>query len=83
LRTAQQPKPVAEFVPAGQYSLEQAVLDYEKKMILDALKRTGFIQTHAAALLGISRRMLKYRMDMLGITRPGAVVESEEPDPVP
>ncbi|MGH8759697.1 MAG: sigma-54-dependent transcriptional regulator, partial [Burkholderiales bacterium] len=83
LRTAQQPKPIAESVPAGQYSLEQAVLDYEKKMILDALKRTGFIQTHAAALLGISRRMLKYRMDMLGITRPGAVVESEEPDPVP
>jgi DNA-binding NtrC family response regulator len=82
LRTAQ-PKPVVEAAPGGQFSLEKAVLEFEKKMILDALKRTDFVQTHAAALLGISRRMLKYRMDMLGITRPGLVVESEEPDPVP
>ena len=82
LRTSQ-PKPVVEAAPGGQFSLEKAVLEFEKKMILDALKRTDFVQTHAAALLGISRRMLKYRMDMLGIARPGPVVESEEPDPVP
>jgi DNA-binding NtrC family response regulator len=82
LRTSP-PKPVAEAAPSGPFSLEKAVLEFEKKMILDALKRTDFVQTHAAALLGISRRMLKYRMDMLGITRPGLVVESEEPDPVP
>jgi hypothetical protein len=25
------------------------------------------VQTHAAAMLGITRRMLKYRMDALGI----------------
>ena len=41
-------------------------------MILDALTRTGHVQTHAAALLGITRRMLKYRMDMLGIKSPDA-----------
>jgi DNA-binding NtrC family response regulator len=79
---ASQPKPAADTAPAGPFSLEKAVLEFEKKMILDALKRTDFVQTHAAALLGISRRMLKYRMDMLGITRPGLAVESEEPDPV-
>ncbi|MGH8245268.1 MAG: sigma 54-interacting transcriptional regulator, partial [Gammaproteobacteria bacterium] len=83
LRMAPQPIPITEAVLGEQFSLEKAVLGFEKKMILDALKRTDFVQTHAAALLGISRRMLKYRMDMLGITRPGAMVESGEPDPVP
>ncbi|MGH8759962.1 MAG: sigma-54-dependent transcriptional regulator [Burkholderiales bacterium] len=78
LKAAHQPEPVTEAVPGGQYSLEQAVLGFEKKMILDALKRTDFVQTHAAALLGISRRMLKYRMDMLGITRSMTVPGSEQ-----
>ena len=55
---------------AGTLSLEKAVLEFEKKIILDALKRTDYVQTHAASLLGISRRMLKYRMDALGISRP-------------
>ena len=37
-------------------------------MIIKALKRTNFVQTRAAELLGISRRILKYKMDKLGIT---------------
>ncbi len=78
LKAAQQPVTVTEALPSGQFSLEQAVLGYEKKMILDALKRTDFVQTHAAALLGISRRMLKYRMDMLGITRSMTIPSSEQ-----
>jgi DNA-binding NtrC family response regulator len=55
---------------SGRISLENAVLEFEKEIILDALRRTDYVQTHASALLGISRRMLKYRMDMLGICRP-------------
>jgi DNA-binding NtrC family response regulator len=57
---------------AGRLSLEKAVMEFEREIILDALKRTNYVQTHAANLLGISRRMLKYRMDTLGITRPDA-----------
>lgn len=66
---------------AGRMSLEKAVMEFEREIILDALKRTNYVQTHAANLLGISRRMLKYRMDTLGIGRPdnGA---SQEPEPV-
>ena len=52
----------------GRCSLEKAVKEFEKEIILDALRRTSYVQTRAAALLGITRRMLKYRMDMLGIT---------------
>lgn len=57
---------------AGRLSLEKAVMEFEKEIILDALKGTNYVQTHAANLLGISRRMLKYRMDSLGINRPDA-----------
>ncbi|HEX9743178.1 MAG TPA: sigma-54 dependent transcriptional regulator [Nitrospiraceae bacterium] len=66
---------------SGQVSLEKSVLEFERKMILDALQRTGYVQTHAAALLGISRRMLKYRMDMLGISRPATEAGPETPQP--
>ncbi|MHC9062823.1 sigma-54-dependent transcriptional regulator [Nitrospira sp. CMX1] len=55
---------------AGRMSLEKAVMEFEREIILDALQRTNYVQTHAAHLLGISRRMLKYRMDTLGIGRP-------------
>jgi two-component system response regulator AtoC len=55
---------------AGNVSLEKAVQEFERELILDALTRTGHVQTHAASLLGITRRMLKYRMDMLGIKSP-------------
>jgi DNA-binding NtrC family response regulator len=64
---------------AGRLSLEKAVMEFEREIILDALKRTNYIQTHAANLLGISRRMLKYRMDALGIGRPDQEVSVEAP----
>jgi transcriptional regulator with PAS, ATPase and Fis domain len=64
---------------AGRLSLEKAVMEFEREIILDALKRTSYIQTHAANLLGISRRMLKYRMDTLGIGRPDQEVSTEPP----
>jgi DNA-binding NtrC family response regulator len=66
---------------AGRLSLEKAVMEFEREIILDALKRTNYVQTHAANLLGISRRMLKYRMDTLGIGRPDNEVGSE-PQPL-
>ena len=69
LRTETSSDSLRDDTLSGRMSLEKAVLEFEKEIILDALKRTDYIQTHAAALLGISRRMLKYRMDMLGITR--------------
>jgi DNA-binding NtrC family response regulator len=62
-------------------SLEKAVMEFEREIILDALKRTSYVQTHAANLLGISRRMLKYRMDTLGIGRPDNN-SNPEPEPV-
>jgi predicted XRE-type DNA-binding protein len=46
---------------------------FETDMIMKALKRANFVQTRAAELLGISRRILKYKMDKLGINERGEV----------
>ena len=42
----------------------------ERARILDALARTGGNQTEAAKLLGMTRRMLMYRLDQLSLPRP-------------
>ena len=68
---------------AGRMSLEKAVMEFERDIILDALKRTNYVQTHAANLLGISRRMLKYRMDMLGIGRGDTAGDGETDSSAP
>ncbi|HMS85414.1 MAG TPA: sigma-54 dependent transcriptional regulator [Nitrospira sp.] len=67
---------------AGRISLEKAVMEFEREIILDALKRTNYVQTHAANLLGISRRMLKYRMDTLGIGRPDTSIAQDSEPPM-
>ncbi len=70
LRSDSRSSSLREDTLAGRLSLEKAVMEFEREIIVDALKRTNYVQTHAANLLGISRRMLKYRMDTLGISRP-------------
>jgi DNA-binding NtrC family response regulator len=59
--------------------------EVERELVLEALRRTGYVQKHAADLLGVSRRKLNYMIQRMGIThtawrrnrRPGA----EEPPP--
>jgi DNA-binding NtrC family response regulator len=58
-----------ESVFEGKLSFLQAEEEFEKEVILDALKRTNYIQSHAAEILGVSRRILKYKMDKLGINQ--------------
>ena len=69
LRAGTQSDSLREETLSGRLPFEKAVQEFEKEIILDALKRTEYVQTRAADLLGISRRMLKYRMDSLGISR--------------
>ena len=58
-----------ESVLSGQIPFSKAEEEFEKEIILDALRRTKFVQSHAAEVLGISRRILKYKMDKLGINQ--------------
>jgi DNA-binding NtrC family response regulator len=70
LRSGTKGSQMKDEVTAGQRNFEYAVMEFERELIVDALKRANFVQTHAAQLLGISRRILKYKMDSLGITGP-------------
>jgi transcriptional regulator with GAF, ATPase, and Fis domain len=58
-----------ESVLDGKVSFLQAEEEFEREVILDALKKTNYIQSHAAEILGVSRRILKYKMDKLGINQ--------------
>ncbi len=50
--------------------LEKTVTDFERQLIIQALEKCGGIQTRAAEWLGTTRRILRYRMDKLGLAPP-------------
>lgn len=49
-------------------SLEKNIASYERMLIEEALSKTSGVVTEAAGLLGTTRRILKYRMDKLGLS---------------
>ena len=51
--------------------LEEATARLERQLILRALEQSNHVQSQAAELLGTTRRILKYKMDQLGISGPG------------
>ncbi|KPJ63148.1 MAG: Fis family transcriptional regulator [Planctomycetes bacterium DG_23] len=51
----------------GSTSFQEAVANFEKRLIKAALAKTHGSQVKAAKILGTTRRILKYRMDKLGI----------------
>jgi DNA-binding NtrC family response regulator len=69
-RQEQEPGTIKEQVLQGRKTLGSAVDDFERDIILDALAQTDYNQTRAADMLGTTRRILKYRMDKLGISGP-------------
>jgi DNA-binding NtrC family response regulator len=69
-RSDQDPGTIKEQVLGGRKSLGTAVDEFEREIILEALGTTSFNQTRAADMLGTTRRILKYRMDKLGIQGP-------------
>jgi two-component system response regulator HydG len=54
-------------LPAGGVDLREV----ERELVLEALRRVGWVQKEAAALLGVSRRKLNYMVQRMGITHPG------------
>jgi len=51
-------------------TLEEAVSTYERQLIADALQQVGGVQTRAAESLGTTRRILRYKMEKLGLADP-------------
>ena len=60
---------IRESVLGGRISLVEGEEKFEREIIQDALKKANYVQSHAADMLGISRRILKYKMDKLGISQ--------------
>ncbi|HEX6080551.1 MAG TPA: sigma-54 dependent transcriptional regulator [Methylomirabilota bacterium] len=61
-------RPAAESGPAPMGgSLDEALAEWERRMILDALQQTRGVQARAAKILGVSERSLWYRIKKLGI----------------
>ncbi len=51
----------------GEISFAEAEEQFQKSIILDVLERADYVQSKAASMLGITRRILKYKMDKFGI----------------
>jgi two-component system, NtrC family, response regulator AtoC len=60
-------QPPAESTPVLAGPLDEALENWERQMILDALRQGGGVQARAAKILGISERSLWYRVKKLGI----------------
>ncbi|MFQ5457845.1 MAG: sigma-54 interaction domain-containing protein, partial [Myxococcota bacterium] len=58
-------------VLSGKIDFQKAEDRFEEDILLTALERCDYVQTQAADMLGITRRMLKYKMDKLGIPSRG------------
>jgi two-component system response regulator PilR (NtrC family) len=56
--------------PAGVFDLERGVEDFERSHIVRALEQANGVKKKAAALLGISFRSLRYRIEKYGIDDP-------------
>jgi two-component system response regulator AtoC len=67
--------PAQQSVLRGETRLSEAVDQFEQELIRTALVQTEFNQTRAAELLGTTRRILKYKMDKLGITGANGVAD--------
>ena len=53
--------------PSGETSLTVLVEDLERRMIREALARADGVQTRAAEILGISERVLRYKLKKYGL----------------
>ena len=67
IQRAAQARPAAEAGPVLSGSLDEALEEWERRMILDALQQTQGVQARAAKILGVSERSLWYRIKKLGI----------------
>ena len=55
--------------------------DVEHRAILTALERSGWVQSEAARLLGVSKRVINYKITKYGITHPKWHTNAGAPEP--
>jgi len=60
--------PGVPLVPPGGIDLEKAVEEFEKSIIMDALKKSNGVKKKAAELLGLSFRSIRYKLSKYDIS---------------
>jgi two-component system response regulator PilR (NtrC family) len=65
--TVGEPAPKLLDLPEGGCALDAVLGEVERRLILQALEKTGGVRTQAAKLLGVTFRSLRYRLDKLGL----------------
>jgi DNA-binding protein Fis len=54
--------------------------EVEKGLVVRTLERTGWNVTKSAKLLGLSRDMMRYRIEKMGLARPDDEAGTGSPD---
>jgi two-component system response regulator PilR (NtrC family) len=54
-------------IPSGGINLEEAVNEFEKQLVIKALRLAGGRRSEAVRLLGLTERTLRYRLDKYGL----------------
>ena len=67
-------RPGVEEIPSLGFSLNQAVADFEKKLIIQALNQTDWVKNQAAQLLGVNRTTLIEKMKRCELVKPSVTM---------
>jgi two-component system response regulator PilR (NtrC family) len=59
-------------IPPEGIDLEEVVNDFERTLLAEALRASGGVKKKAAQLVGVSFRSFRYRLEKLGLDRPGS-----------
>ncbi len=75
-----QPMPSLVSLPEEGCDLDEVIGEVERRLIVQALERTGGVRTAAAKLLGVTLRSLRYRLQKLALaTDEDEVPSSDDP----
>ena len=77
---AAQPTPALVKLPDEGCNLDDVLSEVERRLLIEALDRSGGVRTQAAKLLGVSFRSLRYRLQKQAL---GGNDDDEESEPAP
>jgi two-component system response regulator PilR (NtrC family) len=77
------PAPLLADLPPQGCILDEVLGEVERRLILQALARTGGVRKAAAKLLGVSFRQLRYRMAKHALAAEASEPEADDDEPAP
>ena len=75
------PAPALISLPQSGIALDEVLAEAERRLLLEALERTGGVRKAAARLLGVTFRSLRYRLAKHGLSSDDDAESSDDPDP--